>query len=315
MRSTSATALWARRAKPTPGYENESVKRRARKRQELDAKFRHSDFIIAGIADLLHCKIWSRYENGPFARNILTDPGEQQSSDLDNVDMALRFAQSTVEKNLPDTPIPRNDESCAYRIYLCIKNWARIPIYLITVSEIVEEYLCRHSPERKAKILEILQSSQFVRRGPQFDGNQTLISTDVLEKCPILKKDFLRPDGWIMAFDHERVRPMAEAPEQEVALLELREAIRRARRDAIKIVMQPGDLLVVDNLRAMVSRRDYLPSRLAEVLRLIPAYLRITRDRPDETDPDAQIRTIVFWPLRPHRWLRAYYAFRHAHSA
>jgi hypothetical protein len=285
-------------------------KRLGKKQEGLDRRFQNADFVVAGVARMLDCKIWRRFDSPgyPFARNVLTDPSEQQSSDLDNRDMALRFQQSTVEKVLPD-PNPaqtQDNESCVFKIFLCVKNLWGVPVYLIPVREVIERHLCRYDPEKKSRVIaQLKEPAGFERRGPRAAERPTA----AMVEGPILVEDFAYKGDLVMLFDHERVRP--RDPGLEEALRELREAIRRARRDAIRIDLKPGDVLIVDNLRSMVSRREYFPTRRRDVIRILMGNLfRRSRIYPDPEDPELNIREVKAWPFKPHRWLRSYYAFR-----
>jgi hypothetical protein len=304
-----------------PSYEREAAERLRKKDAYMRKRFELDDFLITGIAALLDCAILPRFKEHPIARNMLTDPGEQQSSDLDNLDMALRFQQSTVEKAVPKTRLSYTEVGCLYRIYLCVKNRMRAPVYLLSVKEIVEKHLCPFDPpEYKLRIIDTLRRGTFQRIGPRApdDPNpQNIVFGPILED--------LGNGDWVMSFDHERVRAHNQAKEEENAVFELRQAIRRARRDAIRIDLGPRDILIVDNLRAMTSRREYIPTRLSDIRKLLPTVFRLTvdvrkwrpffangqvRKRMRHERSDDQVRVVSFWPFRPHRWLRTYYAFR-----
>jgi hypothetical protein len=297
-------------------YEVEATERQQGRQKKVNDLFRYADYVIAGLACMLECVIKKRYNSlgHPLARNMLTDPGEQQSSDLDNIDMALRFQQSTVEKELPEAGFAQSyaDESCLYRIYLCVKNRWRVPIFLTSVYEILTTHLCPYDPSRRAWAIEQLQKDAFERRGPRTGEKATQQATF----GPVLRRTAAQSGGsddwhaWTMSFDHERVRAKANDVDAEEALRELREAIRRARRDAVRIVLKPGNVLIVDNLRAMTSRRELFPTSWMDWWRILLSLVRWAPWEESKANPGDWIKRIRWWPFKPHRWLRTYYAFR-----
>lgn len=291
-----------------------SKKRLIDKRRKFDTFFRHVDFVAAGLARMLGGTIRPRYDNpdSPLARNLLTDPGEQQSSDLDNIDMALRFQQSTVEKALPKPgELTNTEETCIFRIYVCVKNLWRQPIYLLPVREIIETHLCPNAleKEKKQNVLKWLQEERFERRRPR---SQEMHREQWQPGGAVLSRGRTTGD-WIMSFDHERVRATNNDAAGEEALHELREAIRRGRRDAIRVPLKVGDILMVDNLRAMVSRREFYPSSLGDLFRVALSTLKTKRST---TLPSGEVLTqLRFAPFRPDRWLRSYYVFRDSETS
>ena len=100
-----------------------------------------------------------------------------------------------------------------------------------------------------------LQRTTFERRGPKYD----LVDTgEIQREQPVITRSTPEdPEDWLMSFDPERVR--TDDDEAKRALRTLRNAMFAARRSARRIVPEEGDLLVVDNLRVMVSRREYDP--------------------------------------------------------
>jgi hypothetical protein len=301
---------------PNTRYQDDSHQRQMDKREAMDKRFLYTDFVIAGLARMLGAKVGPRFDNNPnspYARNFVTNPSEQQSSDLLNTDMALRFQQSTVEKRLPDSRLPNpgaDGECCRYRIYLCVKNFLRLPVYLIPVQEVIDTYLCQFEPHLKQRTIDQLKANAFVRYSPRLanhvPGPQTAESAVLRD---------LNGDGkWIMSYDPERVK--AGQPDYRECLVKLRHAIRRARRDAIRIELRPGDVLVVDNWRAMVSRREYYPTTWKEVARLMWTVMHHSDRRARKTvkgvasPPEFTLRETGAWHWRPHRWLRAYYGYR-----
>lgn len=253
---------------------------------QLQPRLAHSEMLVAGVAHLLNAQIKRRYDKSHHGvgRDLRTAPDEPQVGDRDGSDMPLRFHQSTVELQLPvdDEPDRVGRESCRFKLYLCVKNRRRLPIYIIRVAEVVDR-ICPDDPARRKSIVEELKKPQFHKSGPTWnmpEGSDSG-SGEIL-------KEVQRADGerdWYMCFDPERVRaPDAASFEAKNAVRELREALIACRNSAIRIVPDRGDIIVVDNQRSLVSRREYYPTSGLDILRA--ALFR-----------------------RP-RWLRLYYAFR-----
>lgn len=257
-------------------YQKGSEERLTAKVEALKERYELTDYIICGLARYLNCSVEPRYKEHRLALNVLTDPSEQQSSDRDNVDMALRFHQSTVEKKLPkpNKSINYGEIGCLFRIYVCVKNDLLIPIYLIPVQELIDQHLCEFidNSVRRQDILKTLQEGNFERFGPRSPSDSEFSD---IGSSPILRD--MGGRDWMMSFDHERVKAYGRQAAEERAIFELREAIRRAKRDAIMIRLKPGEILIVNNYRALMSRREVLPVSLDSLRRLAPALVRIDK--------------------------------------
>ncbi len=299
-------------------FKQRSADQLRRKRNALNEKLKHADFVIAGLGRMLGCTIRPRKQDvtdHPIVRNLLTEPGEQQSSDLDNSDVALRFQQSTVEKELPSPNASEGagaGDTCRFRIYLCIKNFLRLPVYVVSVAEVVRHIAPDDSKKRKRVIENLAKDKSYDRRPPTGGNKYGELWQDGGPVLRNLRSNTpIDPPDWVMSYDQERVRARAQNPGSEEALFELREAIRRARRDAIRIVLKPGDILLVDNMRAMISRREFFPVRFLDILRttLSWANLRLVYH---VKNTDGSIASYSYWPFPPLpfagpyvRWVKA----------
>ena len=238
--------------------------------------FRHFDMVVAGLLFLAGAEVRRRYQNAaaPAVRTLVSAPTEPQVGDRDGSDMHLRFHQSTVEKGLPDPSKPAaGEETCIYKAYAAVRNRRRIPIYVLPISDVVAKF---DAGERDWLIAN-LERPVFQKIGPHFDNNDAAIMT---EGQPVLRRGE-RADDWIMSYDPDRV--WTEDENAKRALRRLRAAIVKARRDAIEVVLDRRDVLIVDNLRAMVARREFYPFSFSESLRS--------------------------WLFTKPRWLRMYYGF------
>ncbi len=234
--------------------------------------FRHFDMIVAGLLFMLGAEVRRRYQNAAAqpVRTLVSAPTEPQIGDRDGSDMHLRFHQSTVEKGLPDPTKPAaGEETCIFKAYAAVRNRRRIPIYVLPVREIV----ARFEAEEREWLIDQLERPIYQKIGPHFDNND---AASITEGQPVLRRGTDDTD-WVMSYDPDRVWTDDENAKR--ALRRLRAAIVKARRDAIEVVLDRRDVLIVDNLRAMVARREFYPFTIGEALRSLlftkPRWLRM----------------------------------------
>ncbi|MGF1545447.1 MAG: hypothetical protein ACFB00_13295 [Parvularculaceae bacterium] len=239
-------------------------------------KFRHFDMLVAGLLFLSGAEVRRRYQNAaaPIVRTLLSAPTEPHVGDRDGSDMHLRFHQSTVEKGIPDPNLPAaGEETCIVKAYAAVRNRRRIPIYVLPLQAVMNEI----RSDEFEWVTTHLMRPVFQKIGPHFDNNDSATTAD---GQPVLRAG-ARAGDWIMSFDPDRVH--AEDENAKRALRKLRGAVMRARKHAVEVTLDRRDVLIVDNLRALVSRREYYPLTTREAL-----------------------RAAVF---KKPRWMRLYYGF------
>ncbi len=234
-------------------------------------RFRQFDMVVAGLLFMLGAEVKRRYQNtaAPVVRTLISAPSEPQISDRDGPDMHLRFHQSTVEKGLPDPFKPAaGEETCFFKAFAAVRNRRRIPIYVLAVKDVIEAI-----DEDRKWTLDQLQRPIFQKTGPRYDSNDAAIIT---EGQSVLRKGVKEGD-WLMSFDPDRVTTDDENGRR--ALRRLRNAINRKRNSAVAVVLNRRDVLLVDNLRALVARREYYPLTARDALRAVffqkPRWLRL----------------------------------------
>ena len=234
-------------------------------------RFRHFDMIVAGLLFHAGAEVRRRYQNAaaPIVRTLLSAPTEPQVGDRDGSDMNLRFHQSTVEKGLPDPSLPAaGEDTCTIKAYAAVRNRRRIPIYVLPLKDV----LAQIAGEDFDWLTGQLMRPVYYKVGPHFDNNDTAV---MAEGQPVLRRG--EGDDWVMSYDPDRVS--SEDENAKRALRKLRGAIMRARKSAIEVVLDRRDVLIVDNLRAMVARREYYPFRTSEALRAAffkkPRWMRL----------------------------------------
>lgn len=265
--SAYAEKILRHRKGDTDAYEDHphtNLERRLRAVDSFSAALLHlldavPEFRIVGVRE-------------PLVRDIVTAPLMPELNDRSTRDMPLRFHQSSTEKDLPGIGAGKADGFvCSYKVYTCMWNYRRVPIYLLPVKDLLEAL-----PEaEKADVIETLQKPVFDKIGPRADIG---ISSRPVNDVPLLVNagTAQNPD-WLMSFDPGRVWA-EDHPGARHALLVLRDTLRRfSRHDAVReIKMRRRDVLIVDNMRALLSRRE-MPGGPADALAQMAAGPRKRR--------------------------------------
>lgn len=275
-----ATRVLRRRPHGEDGFEDHqhsSIERRLRAVDSFSAALLHvlgavPEFRVVGMRE-------------PLVRDLLTAPLMPELSDRSTRDMALRFHQSSTEKDLPGVGAGKGDGFvCNYKIFTCMWNYRKVPLYMLTVKDLLDAL-----PEAgRGQIIATLQKPIFDKIGPRADIG---VSSRPVNDSPLLVNAGTdqAPD-WLMSFDPGRVWA-EDDPEGRSALLVLRDTLRRvSRQDCVReIKLNRRDVLVVDNMRALVSRREH-PGGMADAFAQIAAgkrkrrWLRLMYGYPMQTE-------------------------------
>ena len=252
----------------------------------LERKKRVIDTFAGSLLWLLGAQVDFRIRpaalNSRLARNMVTGTLEPQLPDRESRDMALRFHQSTTEYQLPykdranDAPL-----TCSFKMITCMTNIRRVPIFVMPVREVLSRL---PAESRDATIRELCESA-YVKSGPRAD----IYPFESGGSGPVLMKDPLSNDslGYLMSLDPARIWGIDSAKTRH--FLALRRALRAAA-DAQAydtVLLGRRDILIVDNQRALLSRREFDDTTLTGYLRAKWAQLR----------------------GNPYRWLRIHYGF------
>ncbi len=200
--------------------------------------------------------IAAKNRRGQFARDLLSAPGQAEIAERDGFDMPLRFHQSIVENSFPGCPASKTyGVTCIFKTYFGLRNWRQIPIYLLPVRDVI-----RNIPEEeREEVLEQLQRRAYSISAPLSDGSYDAFARPLHEGLPLLFPGNHEGD-WLLSFDPNR---LVEADDDRArkAVSDLRKAIQAAQREGCtkRIIVRFRDLLIVDNLRALVSRREFDP--------------------------------------------------------
>lgn len=221
---------------------------------QLEANLRACDTFAAGLLHLLGAQPEFRIVGArePLVRDMVTDPLMPELNDRSTRDMPLRFHTSTTEKDLPGDGAGRGDGFVSnFKIITTMWNYRRIPVYLLSVDDLLAAL-----PEgRKGQVIETLQKPIFDKIGPRADIG---VSARTVNDAPLLHNmgTPANPD-WVMSFDPGRVWA-DDDPEGREALLILRDTLRWvSRTEAVReIRLRRRDILIVDNMRALVTRRE-----------------------------------------------------------
>ncbi len=232
---------------------------------------RHLDAVAGGILSMLGAAPGARFvddrRDDRIVLNKHTRKDVQELPDTQQADLFLRFHQSTVERTLPDANNQRG-RTCRYVTYTCISNLRRTAIHVLSVLDIVNclenrdgEYtedehaaVFRHSNEvNKDNIVNVLSESYYIGMTPR--AERFMKDTEGAAG-PILRK--FGSDDYVMSFDAARVwRNEGGTDRHSKAIIALRNAIYLvSRKKAVAVKLASRDILVIDNLRAMVARRE-----------------------------------------------------------
>lgn len=235
-----------------------------------DAK-RNIDAVAGGVLWLLGAAPGARFQDDrnvdKIVQNKYTDKTVQEMPDDYQTDIFLRFHQSTVERTLPDAQ-RRRGRTCRYKTYSAVSNLRRTPIYVVSVRDIVDclerrsddyapeeyAYIFQHTNElNKDNIVEFLSQSYYVGVSPR--AQRYMKDVEGVAR-PILRR--YDNGDCIMSFDAARVwRNEGGDDRHTKAIIALRRAIDLvSRKRAAEVSLKSRDILVVDNLRAMVARRE-----------------------------------------------------------
>lgn len=271
---------------------------------------RVADWVSSGLLGLVGAHPHLRYgeDSGKaLAENRYWRNDIQELPDSYQHDIYLRFHQSAVEANFP----PRNTagDICTYKAYACFGNFRRTPLYLLRVSDVVDCLLGRGegftesehkqiyegmtiASYRPEEVVRMLCQDVYAKQGPRAERYK-FDWTDQPTGKAILSKDEARGD-YIMAFDPARVWPRGDVAgfAYREAVIALRHAVHLAsRRRLIEITLNRRDILLVDNLRALIARREDGPTGLDTPFALVRDVIA------------AQI------PALQSRWLRLLYGY------
>ena len=288
-------------------YQNQRITRSTRNYRKYRLIVDTTDAICAGLLGVVGARPRLRYgeeSDDPLAKDRYWRSDGQEINDTGSSDVFLRFHQSTVEADFP----PKNaaGDVCNYKAYAVMNNFRGAPLYLLRVRDVVDVLYCRHkdySEKQQQKIYDglniedgdeavsMLQISRYAKITARADRYQHE-TVEKLGKSVLAFTDEEKTDA-IMSFDPGRVWPMKEAPiEMFDALIALRRAVHVAsRKSTIEITPERRDVLLVDNLRMMICRREDAPNSFFQPFSLV-------RDTFAGT----------FEPLAG-RWLRQIYGF------
>lgn len=235
-----------------------------RNQKKIKVHFRKPDFLANGILYYLRARATYNHralvDSGrQIARDLRTKPREAEIAERDGSDMPLRFHQSMVDLDFPGFSATEFGETCTYMTYVGLRNWWRDPIFVITVDDIIAAI----PGDVRDKTLEHLSRSEYAVVPALGEGNYDVLAQSPHEDLAILCKSETKEnsqDIWMLSFDPNRIVKAPDKDGQE-AVVELRKAIVSVQSagKCKRVVVRRGDILILDNLRAMVARREFNP--------------------------------------------------------
>jgi hypothetical protein len=280
---------WAHRE--IAGYDYERVTTTSRRRMRM------IDSVLGGILALVGAEAAPRFAetNRKCGVDVSTRWDVQETPDGPIPDMPLRFHQSTVERPLPIGEAKKGD-TAQFVAYGAIRNARRLPILLLTVDAIFKKMEEEFTGDSKRRVARGGASTKDAP-GKRFDDTIKALETGSFRKeVPRLTRYIRRigpntgaypilatiRDRKAMSFDSALVWVARDEDSMgKEAIRRLREAVEFASRDREKVFrirLRSRDILIVDNLRAMVARGEERPKLLdVGMLSIFPRRTRWLR--------------------------------------
>ena len=247
-----------------------------------------------------------------FFSDYFTSPSLQKDSYLDGWDLSLRYRQSASELTMdargnPETHMPK------FAALSCLANPIKDPVWVLPVESVLEEVDGviadyenvtddKQRADAKRNLFKTMQEQNFKK----FDRVELLLKNGIKDKYihfptpadgsnrPLGQKldlDIDNPWEAELSIDPNRIEVQDKPTDGNYIsntkrpLAIIYEAIRRADEHgkAFRIDLKRRDVLLVDNRRALICRKEYQPKKRG---------LSVRKPR-----------------LRTKRWLRLYYGF------
>ncbi|MEM1380528.1 MAG: hypothetical protein AAGH41_07885 [Pseudomonadota bacterium] len=258
------------------GLESERDLAAYRDRYFLRSRAARNGIRASLLLNALGCELRDEIKTGAqWKRPRYTDERVQLTTIRDNMDVTLRYRTGAPHYRWPNDNEEKSDgETAPYLLYTAIENPAGIGLFTITVKNIMDRL-----PEAIAWQLEDEDLSE-AELAAECDAVITLLlDTDIemfgkwdertlrqrsevaLIPQPVLKNlsgDPQNPD-WALRWDPNRIdwsQFLATDGAVRRAFAALLKAVDLAEQDAEVVCLRRGDGLIIDNLRAMVRRRE-----------------------------------------------------------
>lgn len=222
-----------------------------------------------------------------WRRNYVTGNQNQYTSLFDPYDIHLRFRSSAAHYRWPDGSRPSSErEMATFRVVMAIENPMRSPIFLISAKDIIDAFPDAVSQlyadsaieddlpnaQREARVAEAIDILQ--RRDVPMYGKRDRASLRTTAEGGTVPEPVLRnlnqlredadgdaaPPDWAIRWDPNIIEwSTIVDPGGEIfrSLAILVRAIEIAGARATPVHLGRGDVLVLDNLRCLVSRREW----------------------------------------------------------
>lgn len=238
--------------------------------------FNQMNYAIAiATVRALGARLWP-YDEQKFVADVTTDRVQQKTvaNDHDQFDLELRFVQDE-----PQRPFSGGDlAKPVYAVFQCLLNPINDPIWVLALSDVMERLkeVCAQSEMKLSfdAAVELLSSSNFpsfrrIDRDPQA-GVRVKGAEDPL--MPILKitKDADGTPHYRSGYDENNILYANVPSPVRKALYAFQLALdEAARKDAVRVDLSRGDMLIVRNQEAFYCRRE-IEDHLFSPLTLLP---------------------------------------------
>ena len=214
-----------------------------------------------------------RRSNPLWRRTYRTNPAEQVTVLKENEDMRLRFRTASPHLNWPDEGDDQGDfETAQHLVLQCVQNPLNLPVYLISVQDVVsriDDAIAENRKEQGADLLDLDREavmSRLLTNAPVMFSRWNTAAMRHRDQTPnnqpILfdfSDDPENPDYGIR-YDVNRIDwSSLDETDQELlfAFASLYNAVELAGEDAARCVLRRGDALLIDNHRCLTARREF----------------------------------------------------------
>lgn len=272
------------------------------------------------LLDLLGCVMRAK-RTDPHANELFRDYvsnfRSQKDHFTDGDDLPLRFRQSSPELHF-HSPDRKSDNAHVFvprfTVYSCLRNPIEDPIWVLPVASVLRylseaiakvDGLDRRNDEeamlaekRAMECLRELKKPQFIKYDKFIISNSDgvhMVRRNRSQPVAIMQGgDFSDLSSVQMAWDSHKIfvadhEPGPASNSYLAPISYLITAIQLASSEAREVHLAKGDVLVIDNLRALVCRKEYDFRHLKRSI-----------------SPFAVNLALLGWP---QRWLRLYYGF------
>ncbi|MCE9522133.1 MAG: hypothetical protein K8S25_06840 [Alphaproteobacteria bacterium] len=189
-------------------------------------------------------------------RDYFTTPGAEIDQFSRDIDIPRRWRQAIPEFALVDEPAAMSGFVTArYAIYACIENPTRDPFWVLPVHYVVDALSDENRSLLRHLAYEFFDHWEDTLTGRGLSSIQKILGGEKIKLMPGQNEHY---NKW-MSFDANRIHVESGKTQQEerAAVGALRDAMQHvAASEAIPVMLDRGDVLIVDNYRVLIRRTE-----------------------------------------------------------